>query len=69
MNMIVCVKHVLRTENVHLKAGEEFSPVGLAGRLNLFDTFAIEAAARIKKNFPMRRFFCSQSAVKEQKEL
>ena len=49
MNMIVCVKHVPRTENVHLKAGEEFSPVGLAGRLNLFDTFAIEAAARIKE--------------------
>ncbi len=52
MNIIVCVKQVPRTDGVRLKAGAEFSAEGLPRRLNLFDAFAIEAAARIKDDMP-----------------
>jgi len=50
MNILVLVKQVPDTENIKLKAGEEFNlaKMDLAMRLNTFDKYAIEEAARIK---------------------
>lgn len=50
MNILVLVKQVPDTEHIKLKAGEEFNlkKMDLAMRLNTFDKYAIEEAARIK---------------------
>lgn len=52
MNIIVCIKQVPKTENLRLKSGESFTSDGLDKRINLFDTFAIEEALRIKDSLP-----------------
>ena len=50
MNILVLVKQVPDTEKIKLKAGEEFrvEKMNLDMRLNTFDKYAIEEAARIK---------------------
>ena len=50
MNILVLVKQVPDTERIKLKAGEEFrvEKMNLDMRLNTFDKYAIEEAARIK---------------------
>ena len=55
MNIIICIKQVPITENLKLKAGEHFRDNGLSRHINVFDTFAIEEAARIKDSFPDTR--------------